>query len=86
MCNIFSDIFLIGFSRFGNIGIGDTPIGKGRYGEVWKAKWKGRIVAVKEFPSTDGESFTRESTIYTSHMLSHAVSTKSREPQTRPIF
>jgi len=53
--------------------IGETPIGKGRYGEVWKASWKGKIVAIKEFPSTDGESFTRESRIYTSLMLCHQV-------------
>ena len=37
------------------------------------AKFKGKIVAIKEFPSTDGESFTRESRIYTSLMLCHQV-------------
>ena len=51
--------------------IGDRPIGKGRYGEVWKATWKGRQVAVKVFPSTDCDSHTREKNIYTSLMLRH---------------
>ena len=50
---------------------GERPIGKGRYGEVWKAEWKGKQVAVKVFPSTDCDSFTRESKIYTSLMLRH---------------
>ena len=54
--------------------VGDMPIGSGRYGAVWKARWKGRLVAIKEFLSKEGESFTRESKIYTSLMLRHPVS------------
>merc|ERR1712048_541913 len=51
--------------------VGDTPIGKGRYGEVWRGEFKGRDVAIKQFPSTEGESFYRESDIYDSLMLRH---------------
>lgn len=39
-------------------------IGKGRYGEVWKAVWHGEYVAVKIFFSRDEESWKRETEIY----------------------
>lgn len=54
--------------------VGNSPIGKGRYGEVWRGKFKGREVAIKQFPSTEEESFYRESEIYDSLMLRHPVS------------
>jgi len=47
------------------------PIGKGRYGEVWKASFKGRTVAIKCVKSTEGESFYRETNIYATNMLRH---------------
>ncbi|CAG5097332.1 Oidioi.mRNA.OKI2018_I69.XSR.g15029.t1.cds [Oikopleura dioica] len=47
------------------------PIGKGRYGEVWKASFKGRTVAIKCVKSTEGESFYRETNIYATSMLRH---------------
>ena len=49
----------------------EDKIGKGRYGEVWKAKFKGDSVAVKFFLSKDEASFFRETEIYTTMMLRH---------------
>lgn len=46
-------------------------IGKGRFGEVWKAKWRGDDIAVKIFPSRDEASWTREVEIYQTVMLRH---------------
>ncbi|KAH9284917.1 Serine/threonine-protein kinase receptor R3 [Echinococcus granulosus] len=46
-------------------------IGKGRFGEVWRAVCNGEVVAVKIFSSRDGASWTRETQIYTTALLSH---------------
>ncbi|KAL5108533.1 Activin receptor type-1 [Taenia crassiceps] len=47
-------------------------IGKGRFGEVWRAVCNGEVVAVKIFSSRDGASWTRETQIYTTALLSHS--------------
>ncbi|CAG2166534.1 unnamed protein product [Oppiella nova] len=44
-------------------------IGKGRFGEVWKGKWRGEGVAVKIFSSRDERSWFREVEIYQTVML-----------------
>lgn len=46
-------------------------IGKGRYGEVWKGRWRGEYVAVKIFSSRDECSWEREAEIYQTVMLRH---------------
>uniref|UniRef100_A0A3Q3BMV0 Activin receptor type-1C n=1 Tax=Haplochromis burtoni TaxID=8153 RepID=A0A3Q3BMV0_HAPBU len=46
-------------------------IGKGRYGEVWRGKWRGEDVAVKIFSSRDERSWFREAEIYQTVMLRH---------------
>lgn len=47
-------------------------IGKGRYGEVWKAKWREEeTVAVKVFFTTEEVSWFRETEIYQTVMLRH---------------
>ncbi|XP_075588750.1 TGF-beta receptor type-1 isoform X5 [Dermatophagoides farinae] len=44
-------------------------IGKGRFGEVWRGKWRGEWVAVKIFSSRDEQSWFREVEIYQTVML-----------------
>lgn len=46
-------------------------IGKGRYGEVWLAKWRGEKVAVKVFFTTEEQSWFRETEIYQTVLLRH---------------
>lgn len=46
-------------------------IGKGRYGEVWRGRWRGESVAVKIFSSRDERSWFREVEIYQTVMLRH---------------
>ncbi|XP_014680046.1 PREDICTED: TGF-beta receptor type-1-like, partial [Priapulus caudatus] len=46
-------------------------IGKGRFGEVWKGRWRGENVAVKIFSSRDERSWFREAEIYQTVMLRH---------------
>ncbi|KAJ8416971.1 hypothetical protein AAFF_G00328490 [Aldrovandia affinis] len=46
-------------------------IGKGRFGEVWRGKWRGEDVAVKIFSSRDEKSWFREVEIYQTIMLRH---------------
>lgn len=46
-------------------------IGRGRYGEVWRAVWHGENVAVKIFFSRDEESWKRETEIYSTVLLRH---------------
>ncbi|XP_075896370.1 activin receptor type-1C [Nelusetta ayraudi] len=46
-------------------------IGKGRFGEVWRGKWRGEDVAVKIFSSRDERSWFREADIYQTIMLRH---------------
>ncbi|XP_061648765.1 activin receptor type-1C [Phyllopteryx taeniolatus] len=46
-------------------------IGKGRFGEVWRGKWRGEDVAVKIFSTRDERSWFRETEIYQTIMLRH---------------
>jgi len=46
-------------------------IGKGRYGEVWRAVWNCENVAVKIFATRDEASWIRETEIYSTVMLRH---------------
>jgi activin receptor type-1B len=46
-------------------------IGKGRFGEVWRGKWRGGDVAVKIFSSREERSWFREAEIYQTVMLRH---------------
>ncbi|KAM9448128.1 activin receptor type-1C-like isoform 1-T2 [Salvelinus alpinus] len=46
-------------------------IGKGRFGEVWRGRWRGEDVAVKIFSSRDERSWFREAEIYQTIMLRH---------------
>lgn len=39
-------------------------VGRGRYGEVWLAKWRDESVAVKQFFTTEESSWMRETEIY----------------------
>ncbi|CAG0888452.1 unnamed protein product [Cyprideis torosa] len=54
------------------ITLDDSPIGKGRFGEVYRGHWKGEQVAVKIFSSRDELSWKREVEIYQTCMLRHA--------------
>ncbi|RWS31446.1 transforming growth factor-beta receptor type I-like protein [Leptotrombidium deliense] len=46
-------------------------VGKGRFGEVWRGRWRGESVAVKIFSSRDERSWFREVEIYQTVMLRH---------------
>lgn len=46
-------------------------IGKGRFGEVWRGKWRAENVAVKIFSSREECSWYREAEIYQTIMLRH---------------
>lgn len=46
-------------------------IGKGRFGEVWRGRWRGEDVAVKIFSSREECSWFREAEIYQTVMLRH---------------
>ena len=46
-------------------------VGKGRYGEVWKGKWRGENVAVKIFFTTEEASWFRETELYQTVLLRH---------------
>ncbi|VDI34740.1 bone morphogenetic protein receptor type-1B-like [Mytilus galloprovincialis] len=46
-------------------------IGKGRYGEVWKGKWREENVAVKIFFTTEEGSWFRETELYQTVLLRH---------------
>lgn len=48
-----------------------TSVGKGRYGEVWLAKWRGERVAVKVFFTTEEASWFRETEIYQTVLMRH---------------
>eukprot|EP00088_Acartia_fossae_P031264 TRINITY_DN3217_c0_g1_i3.p1 TRINITY_DN3217_c0_g1~~TRINITY_DN3217_c0_g1_i3.p1 ORF type:complete len:599 (+),score=81.16 TRINITY_DN3217_c0_g1_i3:105-1799(+) len=48
-----------------------SSIGKGRYGEVWLARWRGERVAVKVFFTTEEASWFRESEIYQTVLMRH---------------
>ncbi|XP_037957772.1 bone morphogenetic protein receptor type-1B isoform X2 [Teleopsis dalmanni] len=46
-------------------------VGKGRYGEVWLAKWRDDEVAVKTFLTTEEASWFRETEIYQTVLMRH---------------
>lgn len=46
-------------------------IGKGRFGEVWRGRWRAENVAVKIFSSREECSWSREAEIYQTIMLRH---------------
>ncbi|XP_051172434.1 bone morphogenetic protein receptor type-1B-like [Leptopilina boulardi] len=46
-------------------------VGKGRYGEVWLARWRGEKVAVKVFFTLEEASWFRETEIYQTVMMRH---------------
>uniref|UniRef100_A0A1A9UZD4 receptor protein serine/threonine kinase n=1 Tax=Glossina austeni TaxID=7395 RepID=A0A1A9UZD4_GLOAU len=46
-------------------------IGKGRFGEVWRGRWRGENIAVKIFSSREECSWFREAEIYQTVMLRH---------------
>lgn len=46
-------------------------IGKGRYGEVWLAKWRDEKVAAKVFFTTEEASWFRETEIYQTILMRH---------------
>lgn len=46
-------------------------VGKGRYGEVWMARWRDDRVAVKEFLTTEEASWFRETEIYQTVLMRH---------------
>ncbi|XP_065333252.1 bone morphogenetic protein receptor type-1B [Cloeon dipterum] len=46
-------------------------VGKGRYGDVWLAKWRGEKVAVKIFFTTEEASWIRETELYQTVMMRH---------------
>ncbi|KAG1671741.1 Bone morphogenetic protein receptor type-1B [Nymphon striatum] len=48
-----------------------SNIGKGKYGEVWKAKWRGETIAVKVFFTADEKSWFRETEIYQTVLMRH---------------
>lgn len=49
----------------------DKVIGNGRFGQVWRGRWRGENVAVKIFSSREECSWTREAEIYQTAMLRH---------------
>jgi len=49
----------------------EVLIGQGRYGEVWRGKWREEDVAVKIFHSREERSWYREVEIYQTTMLRH---------------
>ena len=49
----------------------DFDSGKGRYGEVWRGRWRGEDVAVKIFSSREERSWFREAELYQTVMLRH---------------
>lgn len=46
-------------------------VGKGRYGEVWLARWRGERVAVKVFFTTEEQAWCRETEIYQTVLMRH---------------
>lgn len=46
-------------------------IGQGRFGEVWRGRWRAENVAVKIFSSREERSWFREAEIYQTVMLRH---------------
>ncbi len=49
----------------------EQKVGTGRFGEVWRGRWRGEYVAVKIFSSREERSWFREAEIYQTVMLRH---------------
>lgn len=49
----------------------ERQIGKGRYGDVWLAKWRDEKVAVKTFITSEEASWFRETEIYQTVLMRH---------------
>lgn len=49
----------------------EKSVGRGRYGEVWLAKWREERVAVKVFNTTEEASWFRETEIYQTVLMRH---------------
>lgn len=49
----------------------EKSVGRGRYGEVWLAKWREERVAVKVFFTTEEQSWFRETEIYQTVLIRH---------------
>lgn len=49
----------------------EKVIGNGRFGQVWRGRWRGESVAVKIFSSREECSWAREAEIYQTAMLRH---------------
>ncbi|XP_042749811.1 activin receptor type-1B-like, partial [Lagopus leucura] len=69
-------VFLVGLPLFVQRTVARTIvlqeiIGKGRFGEVWRGRWRGGDVAVKIFSSREERSWFREAEIYQTVMLRH---------------
>ena len=63
-----------------------NSVGKGRYGEVWLARWRGERVAVKVFFTTEEASWFRETEIYQTVRITAALTitaSKSLHPKVR---
>lgn len=75
-CQIFSILWPTGLPLFVQRTVARTIvlqeiIGKGRFGEVWRGRWRGGDVAVKIFSSREERSWFREAEIYQTVMLRH---------------
>ena len=46
-------------------------VGQGRFGEVWKAKWRGEYVAVNIYLTEEESSWFRETEIYQTVLMRH---------------
>ena len=55
-------------------------MGKGRYGEVWKALWRGDPVAIKQFDPRDEQSWIQEVKMYETSWLRHENILGKRKP------
>ncbi len=58
-------------------------VGKGRYGEVWRSKWRDENVAVKIFFTTEEASWFRETELYQTVLLRHDNILGKREAEAR---
>lgn len=51
--------------------ITEKALGEGRYGKVYRARFRGELVAVKKIHSREEKSWQREKEIYETYMLRH---------------
>ena len=60
-----------------------NSVGKGRYGEVWLARWRGERVAVKVFFTTEEASWFRETEIYQTVRITAALTISASKSSIR---